>query len=220
MKNRLMNWLRALKFFPKALRFFVQTYMYPLDKKRYGFCGENVTLHAPIIFMNTKNIYLEDHVNIFGRATLIISKKGKFVIKKYSGAAQGLTVVTGNHTTHPTLGKWHKEVIVDDSTDHDTDVIVEEDVWLAANVTLLPGSRIGRGAIVGAGSVCRSFVPPYSIVMGNPAKVVGFKFTPDEILEHERQLYPESERYSRKYLEDNYQKYFQKRLKQITEFIK
>ena len=220
MANKLLRKLKTLRYFPKVLGNFLAFYVRPLQREKYGFIGKNVVIWPPIWVSKPENVYLEDNTNIFANSKLIISDNGKFIVKKNSGAAQGLTVVTGNHTTHPTLGKWHKEVIQDHSTDIDTVIVVEEDVWISANVTLLPGTRVGRGAIVGAGSVCRSFVPPYSIVMGNPAKVVGFKFTPEEILEHERQLYPESERLSRKYLEDNYQKYFQKRIKQIVEFVK
>lgn len=205
---------------PKTLRFLYGTYMLYLDKRLYGYCGKNVVLHAPLIVTKPENVFLYDNVNIFGFSKLIISSKGKFIMKKNSGAAQGLTVVTGNHTYKPTIGVWHKEVIADTSTDRDTEIIVEEDVWIAANVTLLAGVVVGRGAIVGAGAVCRHSVPPYSIVIGNPAKVIGFKYTPEEILEHEQHLYPESERLPKDLLEKNYQKYYQKRIKQIVEYIK
>ena len=49
---------------------------------------------------------------------------------------------------------------------------VEEDVWLGANVMVLPGVRIGRGSIIGAGAIVTKDIPPYSIAVGNPAKVV------------------------------------------------
>lgn len=209
-----------IRSFPKALRSIYSTYCICLDKSRYGAYGKNVVLQTPLIVVNPQNIYLGDNVNIFGFSELIVSANGKFVMKKNSGAAQGLTVVTGNHTYKPTVGVWHKEVIIDSSTDRETEVIVEEDVWLAANVTLLPGIIVGRGSIVGAGSVCRHSVPPYAIVIGNPAKVIGFKYTVEEILEHERSLYQEAERLPKELLEKNYQKYYQKRIKQIVEFVK
>ena len=52
-------------------------------------------------------------------------------------------------------------------------VIVGRDVWLCAGAVLLPGADVGDGAIVAAGAVVRGFVPPYSIVAGVPARVVG-----------------------------------------------
>jgi acetyltransferase-like isoleucine patch superfamily enzyme len=51
-------------------------------------------------------------------------------------------------------------------------VVIEDDVWLGANVTILPGVRVGRGAVIGAGSVVTKSVPPMSLAVGNPARVI------------------------------------------------
>lgn len=51
-------------------------------------------------------------------------------------------------------------------------VVVEDDVWIASHAIILPGVRIGRNAIVGAGSVVTRDVPPDTVVAGNPAKHV------------------------------------------------
>ena len=99
------------------------------------------------------------------------------------------------------------------------DVVVEEDVGMYSNVTLLAGITIGRGAVIGSGTVCRKSVPPYSIVVGNPAKVIGFRFSPEEVIEHEKKLYPENERLPFNLLQKNYQKYFISRHKEIKSFL-
>lgn len=52
-------------------------------------------------------------------------------------------------------------------------IVIEDDVWIAANAIILSGVHIGEGAIIGAGSVVTKNVPPGKIVAGNPAKVVG-----------------------------------------------
>ena len=74
--------------------------------------------------------------------------------------------------------------------DIEKDVIVEEDARIGANVTILCGVTIGRGSIIGAGSVIRKNTPPYSIVIGNPARVIKFVLSPEDIAEHELNLYP------------------------------
>ena len=51
-------------------------------------------------------------------------------------------------------------------------VVIEDEAWIGAQVTILAGVRIGRGAVIGAGSVVTSDVPPATIVAGNPARVV------------------------------------------------
>jgi hypothetical protein len=56
-------------------------------------------------------------------------------------------------------------------------------------------------------------------VVGNPAKVVGFTFSPEEIIEHEKALYSEKERLPLELLEKNYNKYYKKRLKEIAHYM-
>jgi acetyltransferase-like isoleucine patch superfamily enzyme len=51
-------------------------------------------------------------------------------------------------------------------------VEIGDDVWIAANAIILPGVTIGRGAVVGAGSVVTKDVPPFTVVVGVPAKPI------------------------------------------------
>ncbi len=51
-------------------------------------------------------------------------------------------------------------------------VVIEDDVWIGGKVIILPGVKIGRGSVIGAGSVVTKDISPYSIAVGNPAKVV------------------------------------------------
>lgn len=69
-------------------------------------------------------------------------------------------------------------------------IIIEDDVWIGFNTTVLSGVTIGRGSIIGAGSVVINDVPPYSISFGWPARVFMSRFTPEQIAEHERTLKP------------------------------
>lgn len=61
------------------------------------------------------------------------------------------------------------------------DIIVENDVWIGATSTIMSGVKISNGAVVGGGSVVTKDVPPYAIVAGNPAKVVKYRFTDEQI---------------------------------------
>jgi acetyltransferase-like isoleucine patch superfamily enzyme len=60
-------------------------------------------------------------------------------------------------------------------------VIIGNDVTIGANAVILPGVTIGDGAIVGAGAVVSHDVPPYALVAGVPAKVLRYRFTPEQI---------------------------------------
>lgn len=183
--------------------------------KKLGFCGNGAKIGEPNLLSDYSKVLLYDGAAIDSGFTLI-SYTGRFIMKKNSCTAVGLTVVTGNHGRE--IGQWFNVSATNHSEDIEKNVVVEEDVWLGTNVTLLSGVKVGRGATVGAGAVVRTNVPPYSIVTGNPAKVVGFSLKPEEVIEHEKTLYPEEERLPLDKLEKNYKKYFLNRLMDIRNF--
>ena len=51
-------------------------------------------------------------------------------------------------------------------------VVIGENVWIGDKATILPGVSIGDGAVIGANAVVTKDVPPYSVVVGNPAKII------------------------------------------------
>jgi acetyltransferase-like isoleucine patch superfamily enzyme len=59
--------------------------------------------------------------------------------------------------------------------------LIGHDVWIGSQAIILPGIAIGTGAIVGAGAVVSKDVPAYAVVVGNPARVVKYRFGPDLI---------------------------------------
>lgn len=80
------------------------------------------------------------------------------------------------------------ETIWDSTRGDRLKVIVEDDVWIGHGAIILTGVKIGRGAVVAAGSVVVYDVPRYSIVAGIPAKKIKMRFTESEILQHESKL--------------------------------
>jgi acetyltransferase-like isoleucine patch superfamily enzyme len=67
-------------------------------------------------------------------------------------------------------------------------ITIKDNVWIGHGAILLSDIIIGMGSIIAAGAVVTKDVAPYTIVAGNPAKKIKDRFTPDEILEHEKLL--------------------------------
>ena len=61
------------------------------------------------------------------------------------------------------------------------DIIIQDDVWIGYGATILSGVTLGKGCIIGAKSVVSKDIPPYAIVVGNPAKIVKYRFEEDII---------------------------------------
>ena len=62
-----------------------------------------------------------------------------------------------------------------------SDTVVGSDVWIGYGALILPGRRIGHGAVVGAGSVVTGDVPPYAVVGGNPARVIRERYSATDV---------------------------------------
>ena len=102
------------------------------------------------------------------------------------------TIITGDHRID-ILGKYIADVTVEDKfvdgvNVYDQPVVIEDDVWCGANVTILKGVTIERGSVVAAGAVVTKSFPPYSIIGGIPAKLIKMRFTEEEIKEHESRM--------------------------------
>jgi len=178
-----------------------------IPRRKFGYVGEKVVMIPPLNIGNPENVYLYG-LNKIEHCTISASL-AKFVMKYGAGSAEGLTVHTGNHMRVP--GKFYRSITNEDKLASgkklDLDVIVEEDVWIGCNVTLLAGVTIGRSSTIAAGAVVTKSLPPYCICGGVPAKPIKFYWSVDEILEHEAKLYPEQERYTREQLEEIMEKY-------------
>ena len=114
----------------------------------------------------------------------------RLIIGKFCQIAGGVNFIMNgvNHqmnavSTYPfyILEGWDQEVPALERMPLKGDTVVENDVWIGQNATILPGVHIGNGAIIGANSVVGSDVPPYTIVAGNPARFVRKRFD-DELI--------------------------------------
>ena len=192
------SFYRRLK---KGLRTWYDTYVESLDRSKFGYIADSANLIPPLKIDRPENVYMYENTKV--ENSTISAFLSKFIMKKGSAAAEGLSVHTGNHMQ--LVGRFYRTITDEEKLSSgkvfDKDVVVEEDVWIGCNVTLLSGAHLGRSSVIAAGAVVNSEIPPYCIAGGVPAKPIKFKWTIDQILEHESILYPEEERFSREQLE-------------------
>lgn len=113
----------------------------------------------------TRHTEIADHVRMHGAW---VSGNGRFVVGRYSHLGEELRVFTRNHN-------YNGEAIPYDDTYVTKDVVVGDFVWIGVRALLLPGTKIGEGAIIQAGSVVHGEIPPLAIAGGNPAKVFAYR---------------------------------------------
>lgn len=117
----------------------------------------------------------------------------------------------------------HKHIFVpgiNSSKAIQTSITIEDGVWIGQHVVICEDcKRIGRFAQIGAGAVLRNPIPPYALVVGNPAKIVGFLYTPEEVVEFEKNKYSEAERTDIDKYTKLYEKYFINRMLEIKKSL-
>lgn len=101
-----------------------------------------------------KGCFIQQCCTFFGRGGITIGNE-VFIGPK-------VNLITINHDTNP-----HNR-----SATYGKPIVIEDKVWIGINATILPGVKIGYGAIIGAGSVVTKDVPSLTIVAGNPARVI------------------------------------------------
>jgi len=108
------------------------------------------------------NVIIGDRVRV-GLSNTVI---GPVKIKNDVIIAQNVVMSGLNHGYEDINLPPHKQVC------NTSEIIIEDEVWIGANCVILPGVTIGKHSVVAAGSIVTKSVPPYSVVAGNPAKVI------------------------------------------------
>ena len=120
----------------------------------------------------------------------------KLIIGKFCQIASGVEFIMNgaNHqmnavSTFPfyTLEGWEQTPPSKEDLPLKGDTVIGNDVWIGQNAVILPGVHIGDGAIIGANSVVGSNVDPYTIVAGNPARVIRKRFN-DKLIQTMEEL--------------------------------
>lgn len=145
-------------------------------------CGHNVFIaySSDITWQNVtigSNVYL-------GPNTRIMSTKANVILHDNIMFGPGVTIITGDHR-FDMVGRTMVSITDSEKLpENDENVEILSDVWVGANVTILKGVKVNEGSIIAAGALVTKDVPEYSIVGGVPAKVIGHRFSEEELKRH------------------------------------
>jgi Acetyltransferase (isoleucine patch superfamily) len=132
-------------------------------KKNFAEVGEDTYIQAPYHAMwGGKHVYLGKNVYINFNCTLI--DDANIYIGEKTMIAPNVTIISASHPISPKLRS--------EGYGCNQPVHIGKNVWLAANVTVLPGVHIGDNSVVGAGSVVTKDIPSNVLAIGTPAKVL------------------------------------------------
>ena len=148
-------------------------------------CGSGVTFGDGCTVTSPETVRIGSDVSI-GTGTWLSAVNASITIGNKVMMAPEVAIICGDHHIS-SVGRYMFDV-TEKAPEDDRPVVVEDDVWIGFRAIVLKGVTLGRGCVVGAGSVVTRDVPPYSIVAGVPARVVSARFSGDQILEHERLL--------------------------------
>jgi maltose O-acetyltransferase len=148
---------------------------YRLYKRQLSSIGENVVIASGVRFGQPDTIEIGCNCE-FGRNVNINAGncRGVYIGNDVS-IADGTYLRSGNHSFDridipiQQQGHFSKSQMYND---REYSVIIEDDVWIGARVIILSGVKIGKGSVIGAGTVITNVIPPYSIVVGNPGRVI------------------------------------------------
>lgn len=108
-------------------------------------------------------------------AAVQVANSADVLIGNRVGMARGTFLRSANHKTDDVTRSWMDQGHSSKAVEYkgkNYSIVIEDDVWIGANCIILTGAYIGTGSIISAGSVVSTEIPPYSIVVGNPARVV------------------------------------------------
>lgn len=130
-----------------------------------GVLGENTKLLCYLAADHIPHIIIGE--NFHATRNLTIQCANKVEIGDNVLVASDVIIIDYNHGLNPLTNSY-----LDNPLDVSTGVIIRDGVWIGNNVTILGGVTIGQKAVIAAGSVVTKDVPDYTIVAGNPAKVI------------------------------------------------
>lgn len=117
-------------------------------------------------------------IGSYGNPTILFEEKSKLTVGKFCSIASDVTIFLGGEHETKTISSFP---FTQKNHYSKGDVTIGNDVWIGRSATILSGVTIGDGAVIGTNSIVTKDVEPYSIVAGNPAKIIKYRFDEETI---------------------------------------
>lgn len=145
--------------------------------KQLGSCGKSPVIMQNFKVDNPHRLFIGDYFRC--NVDVYISAGGTVEIGNNVLIAASVRVWSINHNFD------RLDIPIVDQGWTKSKVVIEDDVWIATNAIILPGVHIGKGSVIGSGSVLGKSVRPYSIVGGNPGRIMRYRVSKEEYFKKE-----------------------------------
>jgi len=152
-------------------KLYFKSSMRKLSQSKFKYFGKNTEFRAGAYAITCSKISLGNNVIIRPSTMLFADPRegvqGSIIIEENVMLGSGVHIYVANHrfdnTSKPIINQGHYI---------SKNVVLKKGCWIGANCIILPGVTIGENSVVGGGSVVTKNIPSYSVVAGNPAKII------------------------------------------------
>lgn len=159
--NNIFN-AKSFKFIIKLIQWFIEDKLIPARQLNHA---DDAYIHPSVNFKKPENIFIGKRTRIQPHVCLWASENSKILIGDFSGLGPGTMLFSSNH-------KYEFGKIYIQQPWVEKDIVIGKNVWVGAGCIITAGVTIGEGSVIGAGSVVNKDVPPNSLAVGVPAKIV------------------------------------------------
>ena len=150
-----------------VIKLFIYYYVNFVFGRSYATIGKNSNVHPTVILRHPSNIII-GHDCLINHNNVLQSGKldAKIIIGNYVQTGPNVMMFAYNH------GIELNNVPMINQPYYESDIIIEDDVWIGAGTVITAGVKIGKGSVIGSNSTVTKDIPEFSIAVGSPAKVI------------------------------------------------
>lgn len=152
-----------------------------------GSIGRNCLIGKPLFILGLKNIFFKNNVRIFPHARIEVHNKGRIIFEDNVSIGQNFHIISSNNDLIISKNVMISGNVFISNVDHDyeditkpvseqslidVNTVIGENCFIGYGAVIKPGTQLGKHCIIGANSSVKGIFPDYSVIAGNPARVI------------------------------------------------